>query len=420
VIARQITHLGPPIWALFVAGAFASVVTGVLPLGAAETAIASSTPVLVFLFSLFLFAGALEQAGALQHLARWVLGRARDPADLPFVLFVGLGLASAVIVNDALVIIGVPLLVGVAGRLRTDPKPLLLVLAFSVTVGSALTPFGNPQNLLVAVASGLTSPVSIFLRYLALPIGIGLLVGGGYVRRVYGPQMPRTFTGFADGEREAARLFPETGWGPRLREHPVLWIFPGTMLVVATLDVVSAVTHGPPVSVWETALAGAVLLVLLTPARGAVIQRVSWSILILFAALFVVVAGAVGGGVIAALEGVLPIPGPGHPAQALLGVVATSIGGTQIVSNVPWVALQIPLLSHLGYGSGTPVIWVALAAGSTLAGNVTLLGAASNLILVDSAERLGIRIGLGAFIRHGLPIAAITLSVLVACLWFGL
>lgn len=91
-----------------------------------------------------------------------------------------------------------------------------------------------------------------------------------------------------------------------------------------------------------------------------------------------------------------------------------------MVSNVPWVALQIPVLSGLGYGPGTPIIWMALAAGSTLAGNVTLLGAASNLILVESAEKLGVHIRLGEFVRHGLPLAAITITVLVVCLGLGL
>jgi Na+/H+ antiporter NhaD/arsenite permease-like protein len=163
-----------------------------------------------------------------------------------------------------------------------------------------------------------------------------------------------------------------------------------------------------------------VLLLLVSPGRSQTLQRVNWSILLLFAGLFVVVAGAVNGGVIGSLEGAFPIPGPGHPTGALLAVVGTSIAGSQLVSNVPWVALQIPVLSGLGYGAGSPIVWMALAAGSTLAGNVTLLGAVSNLIVVDTAEKLGVRIRLSEFIRHGLPLAGITIGVLVVCLAFGL
>lgn len=285
VIVRQVTHRGPPIWALLVAGAFATVAVGILPVGGAETAITSSAPTLIFLFSLFLFAGALDGAGALDHLARWILSRPRRPSDLPFDLFVGLGLLSAVMVNDALVVIGVPLLIGVASRLRSDPKPLLLILAFAVTVGSTLTPFGNPQNLLVAVASGVSSPVTTFLRYLAIPTAINLLLGGWYVRWVYGSKLRSTESTIPPtGDR--IRLFPDHGWGQRLRSYPVLVIFPGTMVVLVTLDITSALTHGPQVPVWETALAGAVLLLLLSPGRAQTVQRVNWSILLLFAGLF--------------------------------------------------------------------------------------------------------------------------------------
>ncbi len=419
VIVRQVTGRGPPIWALLVAGAFATVAAGILSASEAETSITTSAPTLVFLLSLFLFAGALDGAGVLDHLARWILSRPSKPSDLPFHLFVGIGLVSTVLVNDALVVIGAPLLIGVASRLRADPKPLLLILAFSVTVGSMLTPFGNPQNLLVAVASGVPSPVTTFLRYLAIPTAINLLIGGWYVRWVYGSKLPSTPSPTGpSGER--LQLFPEHGWAQRLRSYPVLLVFPGTMTVLVTLDITSAVTRGPEVPIWEVALAGAVLLLLLSPGRSQTVQRVNWSILLLFAGLFVVVAGAVEGGVIAALVGIFPVPGPGHPGGALLAVVGTSIVGSQLVSNVPWVALQIPILSGLGYGAGTPLIWTALAASSTLAGNITLLGAVSNLIVVDAAERLGIRIRLSEFARHGLPIAGITIAVLVLCLAVGL
>jgi Na+/H+ antiporter NhaD/arsenite permease-like protein len=282
-----------------------------------------------------------------------------------------------------------------------------------------LTPFGNPQNLLVAVASGVASPVTVFLRYLALPTAINLLVGGWYLRWVYGPRL-RSIDPAAAPSGERIPLLPEHGWARRLRSYPVLLIFPGTMVVLVTLDITSAITHGPPVPVWETALAGAVLLLLVSPGRAQAVQRINWSILLLFAGLFVVVGGAVQGGVIAALDSVFPVPGSAHPTSALFAVVGTSIGASQIVSNVPWVALQIPVLRGLGYGAGTPIVWMALAASSTLAGNITFLGAASNLILVDSAGKLGVRIRLSEFMRHGVPIAAITLSVLIACLAFGL
>jgi len=420
VIVRQVTLRGPPVWTLFVAGAFLTLATGVLTLSGAGSTIANSAPTLLFLFALFLFASALETAGALEHLARWAVSLARRPIDLPFYLFVGIGVVSALLVNDALVLIGVPIVIGLATRLRVAPKPLVFVLAFSVTVGSTLTPFGNPQNLLVAVQSGLSSPVATFLRYLAIPTAINLAVGGWYLRYVYRREMPKDDGEYARAHAEAPPLFPVGGWARRLGQHPVLWVFPATMVVLVTLDVTSAFVHGPAVPSWEVAIAGAVVLVLATPNRSPILQGMNWSILLLFAGLFVVVQGAVNGGVVTALQSYFPIPGPGHTLPAIAAVMGTSLGGAQLVSNVPWVGLQIPVLTGLGYGPGTPVIWMALAAGSTLAGNVTLLGAVSNLIVVDTAQRHGVTIGLSEFVRHGLPVALITVAILFACLAVGL
>jgi Na+/H+ antiporter NhaD/arsenite permease-like protein len=419
VLSRQLLLRGPPIWLIFLAGAFAMVAVEALSISGAGSAISSNLPILVFLFSLFIFAAGLEQAGALDHLARWILGQARRPSDLPLVLFVAVGIVSAFVINDALVLVGVPVLFAVARRLQVSAEPLLLTLAFSVTVGSVLTPFGNPQNLLVSLGSGISAPVASFFRYLLLPTIVNLLVGGLYLRRVFRSQFSATEgTGISVSLRvPLLRRGGLLGLGPRF---PVLILFPVTMIVMVTVDVTTSFTSGPSVPLYSIALGGAIGVLLLTPGRSELFARVDWSIIVLFAALFVVVAGAVAGGLISGIEALLPIPGPGQPVAATATIIATSLGGSQLVSNVPWVALQIPLLHSVGYGASTPWAWVALAAGSTLAGNLTLLGAASNLIVVEQAERAGVRIGLGRFVRVGLPLTAMTVLVLFAFLVVGL
>ncbi len=420
VIVRQVTGRGPGVWAIFLAGAFLMVASGVLTTGGAEAALASSAPVILFLFSLFLFAGALDQAGALDHLARWIVGRARRPEDLPAVLFVGFGLASAFLVNDALVLVGVPLLLRLSARLRTDPKPLLLTLAFSVTVGSVLTPFGNPQNLLISLASGLRDPVSVFLRYLLLPTAVNLAFGAWYLRRAFARETRAGASEFEIVRKDAPPFLPSSGWRRRLVRWPVLWAFPGTMIVLLTIDVTAAVVSGPTVPIWEIAGAGAMVLLLASPGRIRIVQRVDWTVLLLFAGLFVVVGGAVTGGVVQAVEGVLPLGPPGPSGPTYGAVLLGAVLGPQVLSNVPWVALQIPLLTGLGYGGSTPVLWIALAAGSTLAGNVTLLGAASNLIVAEMSEKAGIPFRLGTFVRYGLPLAALSITVVALSLYVGL
>ena len=413
---RQLAHRGPENWQVFAVGGLATLLLGLLGPGGVFDALVAAAPVLVFLFALFVFAGALETAGALDYLARWLIARARTPRDLPLILIIGFGLASALLVNDALVLLGVPILLALARRESLHPRPLLLTLAYSVTVGSVLTPLGNPQNLLVSLSAGVASPVGTFLRYLLLPTAVNLVVGGLYLRHVFRRDLPPD----PPAGYPPLPLLPGGPWGTRLRQHPVLAIFPATMVVLLASDLVSGLFGVAAWPAYEVAAVGAALVLLIGPYRRPVLRRVDAPILVLFAGLFVVVAGAVAGGVLGAIQVLFPLPGPGAGNAVLVPLAASSLAGPQLVSNVPWVALQIPLLHSLGYGPATPLAWVTLAAASTLAGNVTFLGAASNLIVVDQSERAGVRLRLPDFIRHGLPLTGITVAVLLAFLSVGL
>jgi Na+/H+ antiporter NhaD/arsenite permease-like protein len=420
VAFRQLSGRGLEVWALFGLGALATIVVGLLGVPGLENAALQALPVIVFLFALFLFASELDRAGAIRHVARWLVARTPHARELPLVLFVGFGAASAFLVNDALVVVGVPLFLAVAAELELEPAPLLLTLAFSVTVGSVLTPLGNPQNLLVSISSGIADPIATFLRYLLLPTAINLVAGGLYLRFAYRSTFAKGAVLHHLVHQHPPRLFPSGGWARRIRAHPALLVFPATMVALFGSALAGSLLGWPTPPVDEIALAGGLVLLVVAPLRVALLKSVDWRILALFVGLFVVVGGAEASGVVAALERTFAIPGPGHPALAIPVVIGASLGGAQLFSNVPWVALQISALHGLGYGAGTPVVWMALAAGSTLAGNLTLLGAASNIIVVDQADRAGVRIRLGAFVRHGLPITAITVAVLYLCLTLGL
>jgi Na+/H+ antiporter NhaD/arsenite permease-like protein len=420
VVLRQLSGRGPDLWVTFAVGGLATVALGVVPPSGAVRALETALPVIAFLFALFVFVGELDRAGVIDHIARWMLGKAREPRDLPVVVFLGFGLVAAVLVNDALVLIGVPLLLGVARRIRVDPKPLLLSLAFAVTVGSVMTPLGNPQNLLVSLSSGLRAPIATFLRYLLIPTLANLALGAVYLRWSYGKRLNVDPPRYAQLRAEAPPLIPRGGWARRLRAHPSVVVFPVTLLVMLGSEILSAITGVPGPSIDEIALVGAALVLVISAHRRQLFARVDWTILVLFAGLFLVVGGAEAGGVTGAIEHLLAIPRAGSSTSPLPVIALSSLGGPQVFSNVPWVALEIPVLQGLGYGAGTPVPWLALAGVSTLAGNLTLLGAASNLIVVEQAAKQKVRIGLVEFARDGIPIAAITIVVLLACLWVGL
>jgi len=101
--------------------------------------------------------------------SNWLIKKAKSAYQLSFFLSVGLGLASSVIMNDSLVIMGTPILLSYSKKMGINPLPLLYTMAFSVTLGSAMTPMGNPQNMLIAAESGLKAPL---IQFIFLPIAL--------------------------------------------------------------------------------------------------------------------------------------------------------------------------------------------------------------------------------------------------------
>jgi Na+/H+ antiporter NhaD/arsenite permease-like protein len=84
-------------------------------------------------------------------------------------------------------------------------------------------------------------------------------------------------------------------------------------------------------------------------------------------------------------------------------ILAVSVVASQLVSNVPLVAMLLPVLGAAGASAQA---LTALAAGSTIAGNLFILGAASNVIVIQNAERRGETLGFLEFARVGIPLTA--------------
>ncbi len=142
-----------PIWLILLVGAAAMVASGSISVTDAYKAV--DLHVILFLFSMFTLVTALGIAGVLDVFTTRLMLRAKKPEDVLYLTFFGFAAASAILMNDTLALMGTPVMISLAKKMKISSKPLLLTLAFAVTIGSTLTPMGNPQNLLVALASGM-------------------------------------------------------------------------------------------------------------------------------------------------------------------------------------------------------------------------------------------------------------------------
>ncbi len=391
IAVRRIGRLRLQIWQIMLGGAFVVLVTGqISPLDALK---AINVDVMLFLFGVFIVGQALEESGYLSQLSYRLFHRARSVNSLILLVLLAGGALAALLMNDTLAIIGTPVVLLIARRNNVSSRLMLLALAFAVTIGSAASPIGNPQNLLVALDDGISNPFVTFLKFLLVPTLLNLFLAYLLLRLFFRKEF---------GHRLEQPTPPSVA-DPRLaRLSQVSLVIMGALIVVKIVLVFA----GAAVDFRLTyiALAAALPIVLLSPKRLSVVRRIDWFTLVFFAAMFVLMESVWLTGFFQSEIARLNLNVTATPV--ILGVSAVM---SQFISNVPLVALYLPLLVHAG---ATTAGMMALAAGSTIAGNLTILGAASNVIIIQNAEKKqGETLTFFEFVRVGAPLTLLNLAV---------
>lgn len=398
IAVRRIGSLRLKIWQIMLGGAVAVVATGEMPLHLALAAI--QMDVMLFLFGMFVLGRAMEVSGYLTELSFRLFRRAHTTDGLVLYVLFGMGIGSALLMNDTLAIVGTPVVLHLARHHGLPPVMLLLTLCFGVTIGSVMSPIGNPQNLLIAVEGRLENPFVLFLVYLGIPTLLNILVAYGWLRFQFrGAFHARPLL----HEREWVHDAQLTRWA-RMGGAVVL----GLVAVKIVLALLGADVEIPLTAI---ALAGAAPVLVCSRRRVEILRTIDWATLVFFAAMFVLMGSVWETGAFQKVAAQMALDVSSVPVVMALGV-----GLSQVISNVPLVALYLPLLLS---DSASIHALMALAAGSTIAGNLFVLGAASNVIAIQNAELRGEHsLTFWAFARSGIPVTA--LNVLVYMAWFAL
>jgi Na+/H+ antiporter NhaD/arsenite permease-like protein len=391
IAVRQVGRFRLQIWQAMLLGALVVLLTR--QISPADALKAINLHVILFLFGMFVVGQALEESGYLSHLSSRLFGRAKTADSLlPLILF-GAGLLSAFLMNDTLAIIGTPVMLQVARKTGIPTKLLLLSLAYSVTIGSVMSPIGNPQNLLVAINGNVANPFITFLRYLAVPTLINLFLTYLLLKFFYRRHL----------KNEPVSHSADPITDPRLARLSKVSLIIIVILVVAKITT-SFLGSGVDFRLTYIALAAALPIVLLSPRRLEIVRRIDWTTLIFFAAMFVLMQSVWDSGYVQNVIASLHLN-----LRSIVVIMLVSIVLSQLVSNVPLVALYLPVLSHLGAAAKE---MMALAAGSTIAGNFSILGAASNVIIIQNAEKkAGETLTFWEFVRVGIPLTAVNALV---------
>lgn len=397
IAVRQIGSLRLKIWQIMAGGAAAVVASGSITPHDAFKAI--DLDVIAFLFGMFVVGEALVRSGYLYHIAHDAFRHARSPGAIVFTMLIVIGGLSAFLMNDTLAVIGTPLAVFVAERYKINSKFLLLTICFATTIGSVASPIGNPQNLLVALNGPVDAPFVTFFKYLALPTAINLFAAYLVLKVVYRGHLSEDEVLYEKEEIGDASL-------ARLSRLSLVIIFVMVALKAASFALGGAFDF----RLTYIAIVAALPVIILSPRRVEVLRSIDWPTLLFFAALFILMGSVWESGVIQ------PVLSSMDLDLASTGLILVlSVGLSQVLSNVPFVALYLPVLNHLG---GNVAGLMALAAGSTIAGNLFILGAASNVIVIQNAERRGHTLTFIEFAKAGVPLTVI--NVFVYWVWFAL
>ncbi|MDX9758868.1 MAG: anion transporter [Bacteroidota bacterium] len=368
-------------------GAVGLLLAGVLSPGDAVAAVDFHT--LALLFGMMVLNVNLRLAGFFRLLAARVLRIARTPRQLLALVVLSSGLLSGLFLNDTIVLMFTPFVLELLTALERRPLPYLVALMTAANAGSVATVVGNPQNMLIGMASGMD--IGQFTLILIVPALLALVIIWLVVQGIY-----------RDDFRTERLIVPAPR---RVRTYrPLL-----RKSLFASFVLVAALAAGLPVAL---AALGAASLLLVTrrlrPER--VFWEIDWTLLVFFAGLFVVTA-ALHQGPAGEWWRAIAEAGTG----SLTSLTLTSVLLSNIVSNVPAVLLLAPLMES---GADPILFWCTLAMATTFAGNLTLLGSVANMIVAETAAGAGVRIGFGAFLRAGVPITLLTVSAGLAWMLF--
>ncbi|CAN6284035.1 unnamed protein product [Urochloa humidicola] len=395
-------------------------------------------PILGLLFATMVVGGYLKGAGMFKHLGALLAWRSQGGRDLLCRVCVVTALASALFTNDTCCVVLTEFVLELAAERNLPAKPFLLALATSANIGSSATPIGNPQNPVIAFNSKITFLQFFFGILPAMLAGMGVntvMLLCMYWKELEGASPDdvaavKEMEAVEEGRSPAAAASvlsltdnksPAAGAGGlRLRqngkgngdEHEETesvmsenistkhrWfmqcsekrrkLFLKSFAYVVTVGMLVAYMLGLNMS-W-TAITTAIALVVVD-FRDAepCLDKVSYSLLVFFSGMFVTVSGFNKTGLPGAIWNFMA---PYAKINHVSGVTVLSLIIlllSNLASNVPTVLLmgdEVAASAATISASAVTRSWLLLAWVSTVAGNLSLLGSAANLIVCEQARR---------------------------------
>ena len=353
------------------------------------------------LVGMMVIVGVTSKTGLFQYVAIKAAKVAKgDPWKILLLFSIITAISSALLDNVTTVLLMVPMTLVICDNLRVNPMPFLFVEIFMSNIGGTATLIGDPPNILIGSAAGLSfmdfvvnlAPIVVVMFILVVPL----------VKFIYKKQIT--------AKKEDMDSILQLNEKESI-EDPVLL---KKSLFVLGIVIIGFFLHGAlHMEAATIALFGAGLILLLdnkNPEHA--LHEVEWATIFFFVGLFVLVGGLEHVGAISwAAEKMIALTGGDLKITALM-ILWGGAFFSAFVDNIPFVATMIPMVHEMGSTfSDLNPIWWSLALGACLGGNGTLVGASANLVVAGMAEKSGYKIKFVDFMKMGLVIMVITVAI---------
>ncbi|NJE11364.1 SLC13 family permease [Thermococcus sp. MAR1] len=364
---------------------------------------------LFLLIGMMMIVNTAKESGLFEFIAIKTAKFAKGSPMKVLILFsIVTALVSSVLDNVTTVLLLTPMLLYITRLMDVNPVPYLLAEIFASNIGGTATLIGDPPNIMIGSAAGLS--FTEFLLNMGPIAAIDLLITLGIIYLVYRDAMKITP---AKMERIQSTI-------QMLREDEAIrdWALFKKSVVVIVAVVLLFFVHDrlglPPAVV---ALSGASFLLLWSRMEPTeVLEKIEWTAIFFFMGLFIIVGSLVETGVIDDvarwLLGYVHTTG-----QAIVMVTWFSAIASAIVDNIPLTAAMIPLIKSMSVSMDVYPLWWALSLGACLGGNGTAIGASANIVVLGIAARERLNITFMDFLKVGLVIMLSTVGMGMIIIW---
>ncbi|ASJ15538.1 ArsB/NhaD family transporter [Thermococcus radiotolerans] len=364
---------------------------------------------LFLLIGMMIIVNTAKESGLFEFIAIKTAKFAKgSPMKVLLLFAVVTALISSVLDNVTTVLLLTPMLLYITRLMDINPVPFLLSEVFASNIGGAATLIGDPPNIMIGSAAGLS--FNEFLLNMGPIALVDLFTSLGIIYLVYRKAMK-----ISDAKRDRIlSTLGELDEDEAIRDYS---LFKKSVAVIIGVVMLFFIHDRLGIEPAVVALTGASVLLLwsrMDPEE--ILEKVEWTAIFFFMGLFILVGALVETGIIDQVARWI-LGYIGSTGEALIIITWFSAISSAIVDNIPLTAAMIPLIKAMGSSMNVYPLWWALSLGACLGGNGTAIGASANVVVLGIAGREGVRITFMDFLKVGMVIMFVTVAIGLGLIW---